>query len=255
MAASYNDISNEIRNILGSFVKSRTFSTPYRLNKVYSQSRKTLKRPKHGRFETKIFDFPDSAIYKMDEIDGKQLQEIGTGSIVLHEGDNENAVETEISNLIKSFNKEGTSIHESTITYFKCDGRRRKLRHHHHHPGSFSYDYFELKDLTTRDSKILYVVFYKILSTKTASTQSDKSIPSFSGYELDNYADFEEDFSLEPTLRDRNQRLQKNRSSRNLSSLEKVHKLRRYVVLANWNITSKCYIEFGNFVLKTLFCY
>ena len=52
----------------------------------------------------------------MDEIDGKQLQEIGTGSIVLHEGDNENAVETEISNLIKSFNKEGTSIHESTIT-------------------------------------------------------------------------------------------------------------------------------------------
>ena len=116
MAASYNDISNEIRNILGSFVKSRTFSTPYRLNKVYSQSRKTLKRPKHGRFETKIFYFPDSAIYKMDEIDGKQLQEIGTGSIVLHEGDNENAVETEISNLIKSFNKEGTSIHESTIT-------------------------------------------------------------------------------------------------------------------------------------------
>ena len=50
---------------------------------------------------------------------------------------------------------------------------------------------------------------------------SDRSIPSFSGYELDNYADFEEDFSLEPTLRDRNQRLQKNRSSRNLSPFEK----------------------------------
>ena len=59
----------------------------------------------------KIFDFPGSAIYKMDEIDEKQLKEIGTGLIVLHEGDSENAVMTEISNLIKSFNKEGTSIH------------------------------------------------------------------------------------------------------------------------------------------------
>ena len=138
----------------------------------------------------------------------------------MHEGDSENAVVTEISNLIKSFNEEGTSIHESMIKFFKCDVRKRKLRHHHH-SGSFSYDYFELKDLTTKDSKILYVVFYKTFSMKTASTQSDKSISSFSGYELDNYADFEEDFSLEPTLRDRNQRLQKNRSSRNLSSFEK----------------------------------
>ena len=50
---------------------------------------------------------------------------------------------------------------------------------------------------------------------------SDRSIPSFSGYELDNYADFEEDFSLESTLPVRNQRLQKYKSSRNLSSFGK----------------------------------
>ena len=32
--------------------------------------------------------------------------------------------------------------------------------------------------------------------------------------------------------------------------LERVHKLIRYVVLANWSITRKCYTEFGSFVLK-----
>ena len=56
---------------------------------------------------------------------------------------------------------------------------------------------------------------------KTASTQPDRSIPSFSGYESDNYADFEEDFSLESTLPARNQKLQKNRNSRDLSSFGK----------------------------------
>ena len=159
---------------------------------------------------------------------------------------------TEICNLIKSFNKEGTSIHESTIKFFKRDGTKRKLRHHHN-SASFSCDYFWLKDLTTKDSKILYVVLNKIFLTKTASTQSDKSIPSFSGYESDNYADFEEDFSLESTLPVRNQRLHKNKSSRNLSSFGRVHKLVRYVVLINCSITIKYYIEFGYFVLKTLF--
>ena len=99
-------------------------------------------------------------------------------------------------------------------------GRKRKLRHHHH-SASFSYDYFGLKDLTTKDSKILYVVLNKTFLTKTALTQPDKSIPSFSGYELDNYADFEEDFSSESTLPIRNQRLHKNKSSRNLSSFGK----------------------------------
>ena len=148
------------------------------------------------------------------------MQEIGTGSIVLHEGDSENAVMTEISNLIKSFNKEGTSMHESMIKFFKRDGRKRKLRHHDH-SGSFSFDYFGLKDLTAKDSKVLCVVLNKTFLTKTASTQSDRSIPSFSGYELDNYADFEEDFSLESTLPVRNQRLQKYKSSRNLSSFGK----------------------------------
>ena len=208
MASSHNDVSNELINILGSSVKSRTFSTPYRPNNVYSRSRKTMKQPKRSTFEIKIFDFPGSVIYMMDEIDEKQLQEIGTGSIVLHEGDSENAVMTEISNLIKSFNKEGTSIHESMIKFFKRDGRKRKLRHHHH-SGSFSYDYFRLKDLTTKDSSILYVVLNKTFLTKTASTQPDKSIPSFSGSESDNYADFGEDFSLESTLPVRNQRLYK----------------------------------------------
>ena len=208
MASSHNDISNELKNILGSSVKSRTSNTPYRPNNVYSRSKKTMKQPKRSTFEITIFDFPGSAVYKMDEIDEKQLQEIGTGSIVLHEGDSENAVMTDISNLIKSFNKEGTSIHESMIKFFKRDGRKRKLRHHHH-SGSFSYDYFRLKDLTTKDSSILYVVLNKTFLTKTASTQPDKSIPSFSGSESDNYADFGEDFSLESTLPVRNQRLYK----------------------------------------------
>ena len=149
-----------------------------------------MKQPKRSTFEIKIFDFPGSVIYMMDEIDEKQLQEIGTGSIVLHEGDSENAVMTEISNLIKIFNKEGTSIRKSMIKFFKRDGRERKPRHHHH-SGSFSYDYFELKDPTTKDSQILYVVLNKTFLTKTASTQPDRSIPSFSGYESDNYADFE----------------------------------------------------------------
>ena len=156
----------------------------------------------------------------MDEIDEKQLQEIGTGSIVLHEGDSENAVITEISNLIKSFNKEGTSIHESMIKFFKRDGRKRKLRHHHH-SGSFSYDYFRVKDLTTKDSKILYVDLNKTFLMKITSTQPDKSVPTFSGYESDNYPGFEEDFSVESSLPVRNQRLRKNRSSRNLSSFGK----------------------------------
>ena len=129
----------------------------------------------------------------MDEIDEKQLQEISTGWIVIHEGDSENVVMAEITNLIKSFNKDGISIYESMIKFFKRDGRKRKLKHHHH-SGSFSYDYFGLKDLTTKDSKILYIVLNKTFLTKTASTQPDRSIPSFSGYELDNYAGFEEDF-------------------------------------------------------------
>ena len=56
-----------------------------------------MKQPKRSIFEIKIFDFPGIAIYKMDEIDERQLQEIGAGSIVLHERDSENAVMTEIS--------------------------------------------------------------------------------------------------------------------------------------------------------------
>ena len=193
MASSHNDISNELRNILGSPVKSRTSSTPYRPNNVYLRSGKTMKQPKRSTFEIKMFDFPGSAIYKMDEIDEKHLEEISTRSIVLHEGDSENAVMTEISKLKRSFNKEGISIHESMIKLFKRDGRKRELRHHHH-SGSFSYDYFGLKDLTTKDSKILYVVLNKTFLTKTASTQPDKSIPRLSGYESDNYVDFEEGF-------------------------------------------------------------
>ena len=145
------------------------------------------------------------------------MQEIGTGSIVLIESDNENAVMTESSNLIKCFNKQRTSIHESMIKCFKRNSRKRKLRHHRH-SGSFSYDYFGIKDLTLKDKKILYVVLNETFLMKTASTQPDKSIPSFSGYESDNYADFEEAFSLELTLPVRNQRLHKNKSSRNLSS-------------------------------------
>lgn len=46
---------------------------------------KTLKQSKRGTFEIKIFDFLSSAIYKMDKIDERQLQETDTGSIVLHE--------------------------------------------------------------------------------------------------------------------------------------------------------------------------
>ena len=156
----------------------------------------------------------------MDDIDEKQLQEISTGWIVIHEGDSENVVMTEITNLIKSFNKEGISIYESMIKFFKRDGRKRKLRHHHH-SGSFSYDYFGIKDHTAKDSKILCVVLNKTFLTKTASNQPDKSIPSFSGYESDNYADFEEDFSLESTLPVRSQRIHKNRSLRNFSSIGK----------------------------------
>ena len=78
-----------------------------------------------------------------------------------------------------------------------------------------------LKDIATKYSKILYVALNKTFLTKTASYQPDKPIPSFSGYELDNYADFEEDFSLESTLTVRNQRLHKIKSSRNLSSFGK----------------------------------
>ena len=199
-----------------------------------------MKQPKRSTFEIKIFDFPGSVIYMMDEIDEKQLQEIGTGSIVLHEGDSENAVMTEISNLIKIFNKEGTSIRKSMIKFFKRDGRERKPRHHHH-SGSFSYDYFELKDPTTKDSQILYVVLNKTFLTKTASTQPDRSIPSFSGYESDNYADFEI------------KNYRKIEAQETCLLLKRVHKLIRYVILANWSMTSKCYIEFGHFVLKTLF--
>ena len=103
-----------------------------------------MKQPKRGTFEIKIFDFPGSAFYKMGEIDERQLQEIGTGSIILDERHGESAVMTEIYNLIKSFNKEGTSIHESMIKCFKRDGRKRKLRYHHH-SASFSYDYFGAK--------------------------------------------------------------------------------------------------------------
>ena len=99
-----------------------------------------MKQPKRGTFEIKNFDFPGSAIYKVDEINEKQLQETGTRSIVLYEGDIENAVMTEICNLIKSFNKEGTSIHESMIKFFKCDGRKR-IRHPF------------LMTITTKDSK------------------------------------------------------------------------------------------------------
>ena len=99
-----------------------------------------MKQPKRGTFEIKIFDFPGSAIYKANEIDEKQLQETGTRSIVLYEGDSENAVMAEICKLIKSFNKEGTSIHESMIKFFKCDGRKR-IRHPFH------------MTITTKDSK------------------------------------------------------------------------------------------------------
>ena len=65
------------------------------------------------------------------------------------------------------------------IKCFKRDGRKRKLTHHH----SRSYDYLGLKDLTAKDSKTLYVVLNRRFLTKTALTQPDKSIPSFSYYE------------------------------------------------------------------------
>ena len=72
MAFSHSDTRNELRNILGSSVKSTTSSTPYSLNNVYSRSGKTVKQPKHSIFEIKIFDFPVSAIYKMNKTDEKQ---------------------------------------------------------------------------------------------------------------------------------------------------------------------------------------
>ena len=84
-----------------------------------------MKQPKRSTFEIKIFDVPGSAIYKMDETDEKELQEIGTGLTVLHEGYSENGVMTEISNLIKSFYQEGTSIQESMIKFFKRYGKKK----------------------------------------------------------------------------------------------------------------------------------
>ena len=72
MAFSHSDTRNELRNILGSSVKSRTSSTPYSPNNVYSRSWKTVKQPKYSIFEIKIFDFPVSAIYKMNKTDEKQ---------------------------------------------------------------------------------------------------------------------------------------------------------------------------------------
>ena len=83
-----------------------------------------MKQSKRSTFEIKGFDFPGSAIYKMDEIDEKQLQDIGTGMIVLHKGDSENVVMTEIPNLITSFKKIGTLIHESMVKFFKRDDRK-----------------------------------------------------------------------------------------------------------------------------------
>ena len=124
MASSHNNISNELRNILGSSVKSKTSSTLYRPNNVYSQIRKTMKQSKRSTFEIKSFDFPGSAIYKMDEIDEKQLQDISTGMIVLHKGGSENVVMTEIPNLITSLKKTGTLIHESMVKFFKRDDRK-----------------------------------------------------------------------------------------------------------------------------------
>ena len=46
--------------------------------------RKIVKQPKSSTFEIKIFDFSGSPIYKIDENDEKQLQEIGPESIALH---------------------------------------------------------------------------------------------------------------------------------------------------------------------------
>ena len=106
------------------------------------------------------------------------------------------------------------------IKVFKRVCRKRKLRHHHH-SATFSYHYFGLNGLTTKDSKISYVILNKKFLTRTASTQLDKSNPSFSGYEMDNYADSEEDLLSETTLPVRNQILHKNKSSRNLSSFGK----------------------------------
>ena len=81
----HNDISNELRNILGLPVKSRTFNTKYRPIIFIHEVEKTMKQPKRGTFEIKTIDFLSSALYKMDEIDERQLQETGTGSITLHE--------------------------------------------------------------------------------------------------------------------------------------------------------------------------
>ena len=84
------------------------------------------------------------------------------------------------------------------IKVFKRVCRKRKLRHHYH-SATFSYHYFRLNDLTIIDSKISYVILNETFLTKTASTQFDKSNPSFSCYDLDNYVDFEEDLLLELT--------------------------------------------------------
>ena len=72
-----------------------------------------------------------------------------------------------------------------------------------------------------KNSKNLYVVLDKTFLTKTASTWPGKTILSFSGYESDNHADFEEDLSLESMLPVRNQRLHKNKISSNLPSFRK----------------------------------
>ena len=97
MASSLNDDRNELRSTLGSSIKSRASSTPYRPNDVYSRRKKTMKQSKRSIFEIKIIDFPGISIYKMDETDEKKLQEIDAGSIFLHERDSENVVMTEIS--------------------------------------------------------------------------------------------------------------------------------------------------------------
>ena len=159
MASSHNKATSSLRNLLSNSRKV----PPYSPNRIYG-NRSKKNQPKRLCFEVTLFNFPGESIIKKQIIEEKELEEIGSGSLLLLENHNVLQVKEELVKLVNTFLEECDHTESVNFIFMKREGRKKQFKKHHC-SSSFQYDALGLKDLTGRDSKKLFV----ILSSKVPS--------------------------------------------------------------------------------------
>lgn len=150
-------------------------STPHNNNTPNYSSRriygKRPRLPKRLNLDVTAYDYPGEEILNQIEIDEKSLVLLGTGTLSLYEDFDEILVDKEIASTISRFPSviQTAENLESSYLFLKRDGRRKKYSVHVHGE-NFKYDAISLKDLKTKDSKTVYIVFKNKISNSNLNT-------------------------------------------------------------------------------------